>query len=187
VDTELMVVLAGCGLQLAKGLTPGAASVSPSDFLARLRCLHLAGFADLAPDEPPSATAFDWAALGKSVGKLFRWAPMSAPHMCAPTARCCLFAVVLADAPRHGCALRARLGPLDTAVKERKAAVRRAKDAKAPTQRPDEARACTHRHARTWRAPCPHLPASFRTDARPPPRLGPATTTHHHAARVPPG
>jgi hypothetical protein len=83
VDTELMVVLAGCGLQLAKGLTPGAASVSPSDFLARLRCLHMAGFADAAPDEPPSAAAFDWVALGKSVGKLFRWAPTSAPHMCA--------------------------------------------------------------------------------------------------------
>jgi hypothetical protein len=82
VDTELMVVLAGYGVLLAKGLTPGASTVSASDFLARLKRLYVAGWDDATQQAPPNPGAFDWAALGGAVGKHFRWAPSSAPHMC---------------------------------------------------------------------------------------------------------
>lgn len=89
-----MVVLAGCGVQLAKGLTPGATAISATDFLARLRLAHAAGWDDAdAPARAaggaggaavaPPAAAFDWASLGRACGKLFRWAPSSGPHMCA--------------------------------------------------------------------------------------------------------
>ena len=63
VDTELMVVLAGYGVLLAKGLTPGASTVSASDFLARLKRLYVAGWADATQQAPPNPGAFDWAAL----------------------------------------------------------------------------------------------------------------------------
>ena len=76
-----MVVLAGYGVLLAKGLTPGASTVSASDFLARLKRLYVAGWDDAAA-QAPNPGAFDWAALGGAVGKHFRWAPSSAPHMC---------------------------------------------------------------------------------------------------------
>jgi hypothetical protein len=82
-DTELMVTLAGYGVQLAKGLTPGASAVSAGDFLAKLRLAHGGGMDD-APDAsaPANPNAFAWAALGASVRKYFRWAPSCAPHMC---------------------------------------------------------------------------------------------------------
>ena len=76
-----MVVLAGYGVLLAKGLTPGASTVSASDFLARLKRVYVAGWDDAA-EAAPNPGAFDWAALGAAVGKHFRWAPSSAPHMC---------------------------------------------------------------------------------------------------------
>jgi len=110
VDTELLVVLAGYGVQLAKGLTPGATAVRPSEFLDRLKLRFATGWAASQAGAEVAADSFDWAALGRAVGPLLRTAPSSAPHM---------------------------LGSLDTAVKVRKAAVRKPKDAVAPMARPD--------------------------------------------------
>ena len=81
VDTELMVVLAGYGVLLAKGLTPGASTVSAADFLSSLKRTYVAGWDDAA-ETAPNPGAFDWAALGTDGGKHFRWAPSSGPHMC---------------------------------------------------------------------------------------------------------
>ena len=90
-----MVVLAGYGVQLAKGLTPGASAVSAADFLGKLRLAYAAGWDDSADadgEAAPSAAAFDWARLGVAVGHHFRWAPSSGPHMCARgrAAPCCM-------------------------------------------------------------------------------------------------
>ena len=81
VDTELMVVLAGYGVLMAKGLTPGASTVSAADFLSCLKRSYVAGWDDAA-ETAPNPGAFDWAALGTDGGKYFRWAPSSGPHMC---------------------------------------------------------------------------------------------------------
>lgn len=108
IDTELLVVLAGTGEQLARRMAPAVRGVTPAELLARLRNLYAGG---QAGGGALSSEAFDWAALGVEAGALFTAAPGSGPHL---------------------------LGALSVDAKERKAAVRRAKDAAAPAVRPEE-------------------------------------------------
>ena len=139
-----MVVFSDIGLALAKSMTPGVTKASPSEFLARLRTVYAASLSADA-DAPLLPAAFDWAALGGAVGKYFRWVPSSAPHMCAGRGRG-------GSRPLH-CRLSLtrlrphRLGPLAVEVKERKACVRKAKDAAAAVVRPDAVSETAAEHA----------------------------------------
>ena len=76
-----MVVLTSIGLQMAKSLNPNALTrLTAADVVKRLRAKHSVGFA--SEDQPLPPSAFDWAALGRSVRGALRAVPSSGPHMC---------------------------------------------------------------------------------------------------------
>ena len=81
-DTQVLVVLASIGLQMAKGLSPEALTrVMPGELVARLKSKYASG-SGFSSGEPLPAEGFDWAALGRSVRGIFRYVPSSGPHMC---------------------------------------------------------------------------------------------------------
>eukprot|EP00242_Pyramimonas_sp_CCMP2087_P003446 CAMPEP_0198229482 /NCGR_PEP_ID=MMETSP1445-20131203/114147_1 /TAXON_ID=36898 /ORGANISM="Pyramimonas sp., Strain CCMP2087" /LENGTH=348 /DNA_ID=CAMNT_0043909945 /DNA_START=80 /DNA_END=1126 /DNA_ORIENTATION=+ len=71
VDSDTMVTLSECGMEMARGALPGVSGCTPQQFLARLKTLYVAQLTAGAEVND----AFNWEALGTKAGKMFPTVP----------------------------------------------------------------------------------------------------------------